>query len=136
MTSSSPTYFLPEPSSPLIGAKPILLKQSPSTIVHPVQHPSQLSFHHPSIPSNPHQQIVKSISNSDTLRSLAAMNTNNGTSLLTTNNKNPNHNTSSLSSSVLTTNNTNDIGNGLNGHSLSQSMESVNNIGLQDDEVG
>lgn len=41
-----------------------------------------------------------------------------------------------LSSALLSTPNPNDdSGSGSNGHSLSQSMESINNIGLPDDEV-
>jgi hypothetical protein len=54
---------------------------------------------------------------------------------LTTNNNNNNNNNNT---SVLTTNNGDDNGGGggsSSGHSLSQSMESINNIGLTDDEV-
>ncbi|CAF4298071.1 unnamed protein product, partial [Rotaria magnacalcarata] len=68
----------------------------------------------------------------DSFHSLTVTNLNNGNSLNSNNNP-----------SVLTTNNNNnnnnnhndDISGSLNGHSLSQSMESINNIGLQDDEV-
>jgi hypothetical protein len=54
--------------------------------------------------------------------------------LLITNNNNNN------TSSMLTSNNNDDGGGGgggggSSGHSLSQSMESINNIGLTDDEV-
>lgn len=71
-------------------------------------HPIHHQFHRPS----PHQQIVKNIPSHDTFHSLTVANTHNNT------------------------NNNEDSGsNGSNGHSLSQSMESINNIGLNDDEV-
>jgi hypothetical protein len=108
MASSSSTYLLPGPSSTIIGSKSILIKQSPPTILHPVHH----QFHPPSLSSHSHQQIVKSIPSNDTFHSLTVMNPNNGT------NTNEDNGSS-----------------GSNGHSLSQSMESINNIGLTDDEV-
>lgn len=143
MTSSTSTYLLPEPSS-LIGSKSILIKQTSPTIMHPVHHQFQHPLHRPP-PSFPvlthsHQQMIKSMPTNDTFHSLTVANINNGNSLLTTN--------SSNTSTVLTTttnnntnssnpnnNNSDELSNGLNGHSLSQSMESINNVGLQDDEV-
>jgi hypothetical protein len=61
--------------------------------------------HRPPVLSHSHQQIIKSIPANDTFHSLTANNTNH------------------------------DDSGGSNGHSLSQSMESINNIGLTDDEV-
>ncbi|CAF2523275.1 unnamed protein product [Rotaria sp. Silwood2] len=127
MTSSSSTYLLSDPTTSLIGSKSILIKQSSPTMFHSVQHQFQHPLHRPPLPLHSHQQIVKSIPANDTFHSLTVPNINNGNSLLTTNNNN--------GSSVLTTNNNDEISGSLNGHSLSQSMESINNIGLQDDEV-
>ncbi|CAF2975959.1 unnamed protein product [Rotaria sp. Silwood2] len=126
MTSSSSTYLLSDPTTSLIGSKSILIKQSSPTMFHSVQHQFQHPLHRPPLPLHSHQQIVKSIPANDTFHSLTVPNINNGNSLLTTNNNN--------GSSVLTTNNNDEISGSLNGHSLSQSMESINNIGLQDDE--
>jgi hypothetical protein len=114
MAASSSTYFLPGPSSSLINSKSLLIKQSPPPILHPIHQQFQHPLHRPFVPSNP----MKSIPNSDTYH---------GTSLLTTNNNN--------TSSILTTNYNDDSSGGSNGHSLSQSMESINNIGSPDDEV-
>ncbi|CAF1323631.1 unnamed protein product [Rotaria magnacalcarata] len=138
MTSSTSAYLLPEPSSSLLGAKSILIKQSSPAMLHPLHHQFQHSFHRPppSLPSYAHhhhqQQMMKSMPTNDSFHSLTVTNLNNGNSLNSNNNP-----------SVLTTNNNNnnnnnhndDISGSLNGHSLSQSMESINNIGLQDDEV-
>jgi hypothetical protein len=66
---------------------------------------------------HPHAHIVKSIPTNETFHSFPVPNTNNGSSFLPTNH----HDDSGGSSS--------------NGHSLSQSMESINNVGLTDDEV-
>lgn len=105
MASPSSTYLLPGTSSAIIGSKSILINQSPSPTMF---HPIHHQFHRPS----PHQQIVKNIPSHDTFHSLTVTNTQNNT------------------------NNNEDSGsNGSNGHSLSQSMESINNIGLNDDEV-
>jgi hypothetical protein len=114
MASSSSTYLLPGPSSTVIGSKSILIKQSSPTVFHPVRHQFPYPLHRPPVSSHSHQQIVKSIPANDTFHT----NTNNGTSLLTSNN-----------------NDDSSGGGGSNGHSLSQSMESINNIGLTDDEV-
>lgn len=139
MASSSSTYFLPGPS-PSMGSKSTLIKQTlppppPSmTAIHSVHHVAQHQIQHPihrsSASSHSHQPFLRTTPNGDTLHSLTVSNTNNGTSLLTTNN---NNNTSS----VLTSNNGDDNGGGggSGGPSLSQSMESINNIGLTDDEV-
>jgi len=70
-------------------------------------HPVHRQYHRPS-----HQQIVNSIPSNDTFHSLTVANINNGNN-----------------------NNKEDSNSGSNGHSLSQSMESINNIGLPDDEV-
>ncbi|CAF4296417.1 unnamed protein product, partial [Rotaria magnacalcarata] len=66
-----------------------------------------------------HSLTVTNLNNGNSL------NSNNNPSVLTTNNNNNNNNN----------NHNDDISGSLNGHSLSQSMESINNIGLQDDEV-
>ncbi len=142
MASSSSTYFLPGPSSS-IGSKSTLIKQTlppppPPTAIHSVHHFAQHQLQHPihrsSASSHSHQPFSRTTPSGDTFHSLTVTNTNNGTSLLTTNNNNNNNNTS-----VLTTNNGDDSGGGggggSSGHSLSQSMESINNIGLTDDEV-
>jgi hypothetical protein len=113
MASSPSTFLLPGSSS--LGSKSILMKQSPPTLFHAIHHQYQHPFHRPSISSHSHQQMMKSIPNNDTFHPLTVPNTNNGTSLLTNNND--------------------DNGSVSNGHSLSQSMESINNIGLPDDEV-
>ncbi len=102
MASSPSTYFLPGPSSTMIGSKSILIKQTSPTIFHPVHR----QYHRPS-----HQQIINSIPSNDAFHSLTVNNINNGI------------------------NNKEDSNNGSNGHSLSQSMESINNIGLPDVEV-
>ncbi|CAF1064682.1 unnamed protein product [Rotaria sp. Silwood1] len=137
MASSSAAYLLPGPSSSPIGAKAALIKQilpkssqiTGSTTLHSVHPQLQYPLHRSSA-SN--QQFSRITSNVDTLHSLTVTNTNNGTSLLMTNN---NHNTNNNTSSMLTTNNGDDSGGGgSGGHSLSQSMESINNIGLTDDE--
>ncbi len=65
-----------------------------------------------------HRPMMKSIPTSNTFHSLTVPNMNNNNSSL-----------------ILTTNNHDDSSGGSNGHSLSQSMESINNIGLPDDEV-
>ena len=126
MAASTSSYLLP--GSPPIGSKSVLIKQTPPPppTFHPIPHQFQHPFHRPPMSSHIHQQYLKSIPNGDTFHSLTVTNTNNGSSLLTTNNNNNNL------SSVLTTNNNDDnnIGGG-----LSQSMESINNIGLTDDEV-
>jgi hypothetical protein len=138
MASSSSAYLLPGSSSSL-GSKSTLIKQTllppplppPLQSVHHVPHHQvQHSFHRSSPSSHSHQQFLRTTPNSDTFHSLTVTNTNNGNSLLTTNNNNNNN------TSVLTNNNGDDSGgSGSGGHSLSQSMESINNIGLTDDEV-
>ena len=122
MASSSSTYLLPgsSSSSSLIGSQSLLIKQSPPAILHQFQH-------RPSYSSHSHQQMVKSIPTSDTFHALTVTNNNNRTTLLATNNNN--------TSSLLIASHHDDNNGGSNGHSLSQSMESINNIGLPDDEV-
>ncbi len=137
MASSSAAYLLPGPSSS-IGSKSTLIKQTlpppPSTAIHSVhnvaQHQLQYPIHRSSASSHSHQPYSRTTPSGDTFHSLTVANTNNGTSLLMTNN---NNNTSSM----MTNNNGDDNGGGggSSGHSLSQSMESINNIGLTDDEV-
>jgi hypothetical protein len=130
MASSSLPYLLPG-SSPTIGSKSVFIKQSPPPpIFHPIPHQFQHPYHRPPIPSHIHQHYSKSIPNGDTFHPLTVNSDNNGNTLLTTNN---NNNTSSM----LTTNNNDDsnTNGGPNNHSLSQSMESINNIGSPDDEV-
>jgi hypothetical protein len=148
MASSSAPYLLPG-TSPSIGSKSTLIKQTlppPVTVStppfhsahHVAHHHLQHPFHRTAALSHAHQQFSRITPNNDTFHSLTVTNTNNGTSLLTTNNNNNNNNNTS---SVLTTNNGDDSsgggggGGGSSGHSLSQSMESINNIGLIDDEV-
>ncbi|CAF1524425.1 unnamed protein product [Adineta steineri] len=134
MASSPSTYFLPGPqsTSSLLGSKSILIKQSPPPMIHSVHHQQQHQqqfqhpLHRPFISSHSHQQIMKSIPNNDTFHPLTVTNSNNGTSLITANHNNNNNNNN---------NNDDNSGSGSNGHSLSQSMESINNIGLPDDEV-
>ncbi|CAF2048642.1 unnamed protein product [Rotaria magnacalcarata] len=143
MASSSATYLLPEPSSS-IGTKSAMIKQtltrSPqatgSATLHSVHHVASHQIPYPfqrsSAPANSYQQFSRIPSNGDTLHSLTTTNTNNAASLSTT------HNNST--SSVMPTNNGDDSGGGgggggSSGHSLSQSMESINNIGLTDDEL-
>ncbi len=136
MTSSSPAYLLPGPSSTTVS-KSTLIKHTlppsstvPATLHHVAHHQIQHPLHRPSIPSHhSHPQFSRTTSNNDTFHSLTVANTNNGNSLLMTNNNN-NSNTPSL----LTTNNGDD-NSGSGGHSLSHSMESINNIGFTDDEV-
>jgi len=143
MTSSSPAYLLPGPSSTTVS-KSTLIKHTlpPSSTVpatlpsvhHVAHHQIQHPLHRPSISSHhSHQQFSRTPSNNDTFHSLTVANTNNGNSLLMTNNNNNNSNTPSL----LTNNNGDDNsgGSGSGGHSLSHSMESINNIGFTDDEV-
>ncbi|CAF3162412.1 unnamed protein product [Rotaria sp. Silwood2] len=144
MASSSAAYLLPgSSSSSSIGAKTTFIKQllpkpsqtTGSATLHSVHPQLQYPFHRSSASNQQFSRIAPHV---DTLHSLTVNNTNNGTSLLTTNN---NHNTNNNTSSVLTTNNGDDSGGGggggggSGGHSLSQSMESINNIGLTDDEV-
>ena len=111
MTSSPSTYLLPGPPT-LLGSKPILIKPSPPAILHPSIH------QRPSLSTHVHPQMMKSMSPNDTFHPLTITTTTNGTSVLQANH-----------------NNNEDCSNGSNGHSLSQSMESINNIGLPDDEV-
>jgi hypothetical protein len=150
MASSSTPYLLPG-SSPAIGSKSTLIKQTfppPSSATvpmptfqsahHVTHHQLQHPLHRSPALSYSHQQFSRMTPNSDTFHSLTVTNTNNGTSLLTTNNNINNNNNNT--SSVLTNNNGDDSGgggggSGSGGHSLSQSMESINNIGLADDEV-
>ncbi len=150
MASSSAAYLLPGPS-PLIGSKSTLIKQTlppptppqPSTTttptsIHSVHHIAQHQFHHPTHRSSAslhsHQPYSRTTPTGDTFHSLTVTNTNNSSPLLITNNNNNN------TSSMLISNNNDDGGGGgggggSSGHSLSQSMESINNIGLTDDEV-
>ncbi|UJR31183.1 hypothetical protein I4U23_018690 [Adineta vaga] len=132
MTTSSTAYLLPGPSS-TIGSKSPLIKQmlptAPATL-HSVSnvahHQVQLPLHRSSISSHSHQQFSRPTSNTDTFHSLTVPHTNNVNSLLTvttTSNNNPNNIEE------------NGGGSGSSGHSLSQSMESINNIGFTDDEV-
>ncbi len=160
MASSSAAYLLPGPS-PLIGSKSTLIKQAlpptmPSsstttipTAIHSVHHIAQHQLHHPthrsSASSHSHQPYSRITPNGDTFHSLTVTtNTSNNSALLTANNNNNNNNGSNNNnnnntSSMLTSNNNDDSsgggGGGSSGHSLSQSMESINNIGLTDDEV-
>ena len=158
MASSSAAYLLPGPS-PLIGSKSTLIKQalpppmpSSSTTIHPVHHIAQHQLPHPtyrsSASSHSHQPYSRIIPSGDAFHSLTVTtNTSNSSALLTANNNNNNNNNTSNNnnnntSSVLTSNNNNNDdscggggGGGSSGHSLSQSMESINNIGLTDDEV-
>jgi len=145
MASSSSPYLLPGPSSS-IGSKSTLIKQTLpppgplATALHSIHQVSHHQLQHPlhrsSVPSHFHQQFSRTTPSNDTFHSLTVTNTNNGTSQSTTNNNNNNNNTSS----TLTPNTSDDSagsggGGGSGGHSLSQSMESINNIGLTDDEV-
>ncbi|CAM2698854.1 unnamed protein product [Rotaria socialis] len=136
--ASSAAYLLPEPSSS-IGTKSAMIKQTltkppqatGSATLHSVHHVASHQIPYPfqrsSASANSYQQFSRIPSNGDTLHSLVTANTNNAASLLTTHNNN--------TSSVLSTNNGDDSGGGgSSGHSLSQSMESINNIGLTDDE--
>lgn len=145
MASSSSAYLLPAPSSS-ISSKSTLIKQTlpppppPITAIHSVHHVAQHQLQHPihrsSASTHSHQPFLRTTTpNNDTFHSLTVSNPNGGTSLLTTNNNNNNNcNNNNNTSSVLTTNNSDD-NSGSGGHSLSQSMESINNIGLTDDEV-
>jgi hypothetical protein len=78
MASTSSTYILPGPSSTILGSKSILIRQSPTAMLH--------------------QHIVKSIPSNETFHSLPPKNHHDD-------------------------------------NNLSHSMESINNIGLIDDEV-
>ena len=136
MASSSAAYLLPGPSSAM-GTKAALMKQTlipPPPNMHTAQHQIPHPMHRSPVSLHSHHQFSRTTPNGDTFHSLAVTNNNNnnGTSLLPTNNHNN-------SSSILTTNTTDDSGGGggggSSGHSLSQSMESINNIGLTDDEV-
>ncbi len=143
MASSSSAYLLPGPSSS-IGSQSALIKQTlqppqpPTTAIHSVhhvaQHQLQYPIHRSSASSHSHQPFLRTTPSGDTFHSLTVTNTNNSSPLLITNNNNNN------TSSMLTSNNNDDGGGGgggggSSGHSLSQSMESINNIGLTDDEV-
>jgi hypothetical protein len=131
MTTAPAAYLLPGPP-PTIGSKSPLIKQMlPAGTVPASLHPVQLPLHRPPIPSHPHHQFSRPAPNTaDAFHSLTVTNPNNGNSLLTTSaNSNP--------SSAFGTNNAeeNSGSSGSGGHSLSQSMESINNIGFTDDEV-
>lgn len=145
MTTSSPAYIVPGPV-PSLGAKPTLMKQNllpppPTTsAIHALHH--QVVQHQLQYPLHRSPAYPRGTPNADTFQPLTIANTNSGTSLLTTNNHN-NHNHNNTAS-VLTCNSNDDSGGGngstsggggSSGHSLSQSMESINNIGLTDDEV-
>lgn len=146
MTSSSAAYLLTAPQSS-IGTKSTVIKQTlpkplqatGSATLHSVHHAAshqlQYPFQRSSTSTNSHQQFSKMAPNGDTFQSLTPTSNNNAT-LLVTNNQ---HNVSNNTSSALTVNNNDDSGggggSGSGGHSLSQSMESINNIGLSDDEV-
>ena len=155
MASSSAAYLLPGPS-PSIGVKSTLIKPTfpplpppPPTAIQSVHHfAQQHHFHHPihrsSASLHSHQPYSRPPPNGDIFPSLTTVaGTGNGATLLTTNNTNINNNSSTPN--VLTTINTDDNvvrsgsngggSGGSSGHSLSQSMESINNIGLSDDEV-
>jgi hypothetical protein len=137
MASSSAAYLLPGSTSS-IGSKSTLMKQTlppPLTAMHSVhqvaQHQLQHPIHRSSASSHSHQPFSRTIPSGDTFHSLTVPNNNNNSTSLLTTNANHTNNTSS----VLTSNNSDDNGGGSSGHSLSQSMESINNIGLTDDEV-
>lgn len=146
MASSSPAYLLPGPA-PSIGSKSTLIKANfpphPTAAIQSVHHMAQHQLHHPihrpSASLHSHQPYSRTAPNGDIFHSLTIANTGNGAALLTTNHNNNNNTPASNNSSptVLTTINTDDNsgGGGSSGHSLSQSMESINNIGLSDDEV-
>ena len=147
MASSSSAYFLPGPS-PSIGSKSTLIKGNfpppPTGAIQSVHHIAQHQLHHhpihrPSASLHSHQPYSRTAPNGDIFHSLTVANTGNGAALLTTNNNNNNNPPANNHSAptVLTTINTDDNGGGggSSGHSLSQSMESINNIGLSDDEV-
>jgi hypothetical protein len=94
----------------LPGPSPSIIG-SKSILIKPSPPTILHQFQHPSpVLSHSHQQIVQSIPVNDTFNSLTVPNIKNGTT-------------------------NNDDSGGSNGHSLSQSMESINNIGLIDDEV-
>ncbi|CAF1659477.1 unnamed protein product, partial [Adineta ricciae] len=154
MTTSSPAYLLPGPS-PTIDSKSPLIKQMiptgapaamtvPATALHSLHnfahHQIQFPLHRSSISSHSHQQLSRTTPTTDTFHSLTIPNPSNSNSLLTTvptnNNNNNNNNITNNASSVFPTNNLeeNGGGSGSSGHSLSQSMESINNIGFTDDE--
>ena len=126
MASSSPAYLLPAPGSSM-GSKSALIKQNlPSSgplpaafhSVHHLSHPPLAQpFHRTSMSSHLNQHMSRATSSNDASHSLTASHPANANALLTTNNGD-------------------DSGGGSSGHSLSQSMESINNIGLTDDEVG
>lgn len=140
MASSSAGYLLAGPP-PSMGSKAALMKQTlpplppPPTAIQSVHHLAQHQLHHPmhrsSASSHSHQPYSRTTPSGDIFHSLASANGSNGAALLTTNNNNNNNSTSA----TLTTINSDDGGGGSSGHSLSQSMESINNIGLTDDEV-
>ena len=149
MTTPSSAYILPGPI-PSLNAKSTLMKQTllppppplppSSAAIHAIHHhAAQHPLHRSPATLQSHPAYSRITSNGDTFQPLTIASTNNGTSLLTTNhNNNNNNNTSTVLTSNI--NDDNSGGNsstsgGSSGHSLSQSMESINNIGLTDDEV-
>ena len=130
MASSSPAYLLPGPASS-IGSKSSLIKQNlpassgplPAAFhsVHHLSHPQLAQpFHRTSMSTHLNQHMSRAPPSNDASHSLIASHPANANALLTTNNGDDGGGG----------------GSGSSGHSLSQSMESINNIGLADDEVG
>ena len=128
MASSSPAYLLPGPASSL-GSKSTLMKQNlpasgpiPAAFhsVHHLSHPQLAQpFHRTAMSNHLNQHMSRAAPSNDASHSLTASHAGNANTLLTTNNGDDTGG-----------------GSGSSGHSLSQSMESINNIGLTDDEVG
>ena len=146
MASSSSIYLTPESSS-TSGAKLTLVKptttktsQLPAPIMlhstrHATCHQLPYSLKRSSTSLRSFQQFSRTVPSSDTFHSPPVPNINNGTSLSTAHGNHIHHNNNSNNNTVPVFTNNIDDGSGCGGHSLSQSMESIDNVDLTVDEV-
>ena len=139
-SSSSPSsYLLPGPtlsSLASMGSKSTLMKpnlpppvqlSTPFHSIHHMSHPPLAQpFFRSSMPVNSHPNMTRStpVGDSSHLLTVATANPS-STAMLSTHSSDENNGNGACGGSS-----------GSGGHSLSQSMESINNIGLTDDEVG
>ena len=136
--ASSSSYLLPGPtpsSLTSIGSKSALMKSSlpppvplssPYHSLHHMSHPPlpPQSYFRSSMPGNPHPHMTRNTPVGDSSHPLTVTTANPSSLALSSMNNSDENNGGGGGSS------------GSGGHSLSQSMESINNIGLTDDEVG